>query len=349
MGRQSARMYFRTKDHKDIYFRKHYHSAMFLGTKCLWYKIDEDFFSFKVSDTMIDQNEKIFDSPVYPRGTVVLNIRGLLDESYSPSTLRVYWGDDTFEEVTTYSDLKHTYPTSNGTEYEVKIYGKIGTFQGYFYYAGNFLSCITEILTPLQYGMTSVNNANESSPKLLSGMFSNTKSLRKVCDYLFSAYKDYNENVNALNVFQESGIEEIPSAIFSGISNIDIGGAFINCKNLKNINPTALFGATYSRATRLFYGCDSITMIPSTLFSSGFEDVTDFSECFYECISLTDVPDLLFYSNDNATNFEKCFYKCVSITSRVPALWERKNAVGNQCYYLCSNAINYNEIPMNWR
>lgn len=349
MGKQSARMFFRLKDHKDIYYRGHYHKAMYLGAKCLWYKIDEDFFSFKVSDTMIDQYGQIFDTPVYPKGTVVLRIRGLIDSEYKPSTLRVYWGDDSVEEITTYTDLRHTYPTNNGTEYEVKIYGKIGTFQGYFYYSGIILSCITEISTPLQYGMTTINNANENTEKNLSNMFSNAKSLRRICENFFSAYRDYDKMLYALNVFQESGLEEIPSDIFSGISNIDIGGAFIGCNNLKNIMPTALFGATYTRATNLFYGCNSLTTIPSTLFSSGFEDVEDFSECFYECSSLTEVPDLLFYSNDNATNFEKCFYKCVSITSRVPALWERENAVGNQCYYLCSNANNYNEIPMDWR
>lgn len=39
MGRQSSRIYFQGKDHKDIYFQGHYHDRMYIGSQLVWEKI----------------------------------------------------------------------------------------------------------------------------------------------------------------------------------------------------------------------------------------------------------------------------------------------------------------------
>lgn len=42
MGKQSARLYYDGKDHKDIFFRGKYHDAMYLGYELLWHKIRKE-------------------------------------------------------------------------------------------------------------------------------------------------------------------------------------------------------------------------------------------------------------------------------------------------------------------
>lgn len=41
MGRQSSRLIYNGKDHKDIYFQGHYHDAMYVGSQLVWKKIRE--------------------------------------------------------------------------------------------------------------------------------------------------------------------------------------------------------------------------------------------------------------------------------------------------------------------
>lgn len=39
MGRQSSRIFFQGKDHKDIYFQGHYHDKMYIGSTLVWEKL----------------------------------------------------------------------------------------------------------------------------------------------------------------------------------------------------------------------------------------------------------------------------------------------------------------------
>ncbi|MGM9571964.1 MAG: hypothetical protein ACI3ZR_07085, partial [bacterium] len=47
--RQSSRIYFVGKDHKDIYFQGHYHDKMYIGSQLVWEKLKggEYIFDFK--------------------------------------------------------------------------------------------------------------------------------------------------------------------------------------------------------------------------------------------------------------------------------------------------------------
>lgn len=47
MGKQSSRLYFQGKDHKDIYYQGHYHDAMYIGSTLVWEKIKTDEESYK--------------------------------------------------------------------------------------------------------------------------------------------------------------------------------------------------------------------------------------------------------------------------------------------------------------
>lgn len=46
MGKQSARLYYDGRDHKDIYFQGNYHEKMYKGGMLVWEKLYEDYFSF---------------------------------------------------------------------------------------------------------------------------------------------------------------------------------------------------------------------------------------------------------------------------------------------------------------
>lgn len=43
MGKQSSRIYFQGKDHKDIWFKGNYHNSMYIGSQLVWKKIIEKY------------------------------------------------------------------------------------------------------------------------------------------------------------------------------------------------------------------------------------------------------------------------------------------------------------------
>jgi hypothetical protein len=316
---------------------------MYIGAECVWYKIEEDFFSFKVQDVMVDMDGN--DSFSFSDGTIIIQMTG-----YNDSVMRIDWGDGTVEETKGsagyYGGIQHKYPTSNKTEYEVKVYGKIGDFVGYYNGVfGSLLSCITEILTPFQSNML----RSESKVKL-GGIFYQAKALRKVCDNLFVEYRDFDGTIDASGIFEYSGLEEVPSLLFSGLNEVDVAGCFANCANLTYIDASAFFGVQhYTRATNLFMECSSLKFIPSSLFADGFAETENFDRCFKNNTSLVDVPSTLFDSCASANSFVESFYWDSYITSKLPELWTRENAVGTKCFYNCARAENYWDIPSDWK
>lgn len=53
MGKQSARLYYQGKDHKDIYFQGNYHNAMYVGANKVWEKITgEKYFVLSVMNQL---------------------------------------------------------------------------------------------------------------------------------------------------------------------------------------------------------------------------------------------------------------------------------------------------------
>lgn len=71
MGKQSSRLYYQGKDHKDIYFQGHYHDAMYVGSQLVWEKIYDERTELWLDE--IDSNVghyKVTSCIMYPDGTV---------------------------------------------------------------------------------------------------------------------------------------------------------------------------------------------------------------------------------------------------------------------------------------
>ena len=65
--RQSSRIYFVGKDHKDIYFQGHYHDKMYIGSQLVWEKLKgrEYIFDFRF-DYYEEEKEYYLTAVGYP-------------------------------------------------------------------------------------------------------------------------------------------------------------------------------------------------------------------------------------------------------------------------------------------
>lgn len=380
MGKQSARMLFNGKDHKDIYMNKNYHRQLHKEDNLLWEKLEEeepyeplDYFAMKVVDYMADYQTGEIASTSNP-GYVEFNI---------DSEVTIDWGDGT---VTT-GVYEHTYPTCNGTEYIVKLSGESIVFHSCSHIGGIACSCVKEILTPLLSNMSTVTY--DYDYLMYSGMFMYTPLLKKVPSFLFDNIRKY-ENVKANSLFECSGIENVPPNLFNGVNNWFIGGFYGSCDGIVTVPRNAFAGGTFVKingspfnnnknlrfvydypsghkpsfdncpsieelnfrivgitsAENLFRGFSNLKRIGKDLFTDS-PNITSFDSCFYMC-GLVEIPEGLFNSQIGEKNFQRCFFNCTKITSNVPALWEKYDN-GAVCFYGCVNAANYNDIPDNWK
>ena len=85
MGRQSARLYFQGKDHKDIYFNGHYHDQMYLSdgegnVTLVWEKIKEP---------VEPPKEGIFNFLIMPIGTFKVLVQGSVHIDWRSEERRV--------------------------------------------------------------------------------------------------------------------------------------------------------------------------------------------------------------------------------------------------------------------
>lgn len=347
MGRQSARLLNNKKDHKDIFFNGNYHTQMWVtdaqaNPTLVWEKLPEDnYFGLILNDTLIVSD---FSSNT-PEKNVVYIYAEVFD--YSEKWLTIDWGDGTIEKEVT-GKLKHNYPTSNGTKYEVKIYGEIGEFQAWTLSNNSYCSAVVGITTPIQATMTT--NTSLSYPSFTQ-MFAHCKGLKTLPKDLLINFKDYNGSnyINTNSMFKYSGLETLPIDLFSGMKILG-NDIFANCNYLQSINPSIFTGADVYSFEAMFNNCISLNSVPYGLFSS--KNNISFRRCFENCTSLVSVPENLFDDCPNILRVDSCFKNCSSITSKVPALWERtfSNAdFYSDCYYMCYNASNYSEIPVNWK
>lgn len=101
-----------------------------------------------------------------------------------------------------------------------------------------------------------------------------------------------------------------------------------------------------------FLNCESLTSIPAGLFDN-CTAVDDFSHAFQNCTSLTSIPAGLFDNFTAAEFFDYTFYNCRSLTSSVPELWDTakwSNVTSYwSCFWGCTHAVNYADIPADWK
>lgn len=109
-------------------------------------------------------------------------------------------------------------------------------------------------------------------------------------------------------------------------------------------NRIAYFNSTFAF-------CTSLSSIPAGLFDN-CPNVTDFTFAFYNCTSLASIPAGLFDNCPNVTDFNSTFFRCTAITSAVPELWDTAKwpnvANHGNCFYNCTSAANYADIPAGW-
>lgn len=108
-----------------------------------------------------------------------------------------------------------------------------------------------------------------------------------------------------------------------------------------------------------FNHCESLTSIPNGLFD--YIKCYSFVDTFYQCTNIEYVPADLFdiCTPAGSTNvmFASCFYNCNGITSSVPELWNKGYTPPREwafhafddCFYGCTNADNWEDIPSPWR
>jgi hypothetical protein len=280
------------------------------------------------------------------------------------------WGDGT---VTT-NTKSHTYPTSNGTEYTVKIKGNIKSFRASSSYKSAICSCVTEVLTPLLSGISS-----------FASVFAWTPLLRKVPSNLLKNYKGV-EGVNASGMFNNSGIREIPQRLFSGVKGWLINDIFSYCKNLVTVPPNVFANATFNTTGKntIFSNCTNLKYVydypagisPNftgtaleevdcrfvgittaenvfsefrTLKRVGAElfryspDIVSAQKCFYGCTALEEIPEGLFDGLDKIVSFKECFRLCMKVNKLPNGLF--KDSISANDFMYCFARCAIDSIP----
>ena len=113
---------------------------------------------------------------------------------------------------------------------------------------------------------------------------------------------------------------------------------FFGCTSLSSI-PSGLFDKN-TLATNFggcFSGCTSLSSIPTGLFKNTL--ATSFNRCFSGCTSLSSIPTGLFDKNTQATSFELCFYNCTSLSSIPSGLFDKNTKVTSfgHCFGGCTS------------
>lgn len=331
MGRQSARLINRGKDHKDIFFNGHYHKQMWITDKnanptLVWEKLKTlNAFTFTVRDTMVSYTAGGWTPDA---GTIRLNIGVAYKENFT-----IDWGDGTVETLTGSPNSQgfvHTYPTSDGSLYTVNVYGDIVTFVGNIYMQSSYLSCIEEIITPLPKVLCERLVTAYSGP---SGMFVYCKSIKKIPEYLFSEFKHFDGYTINVNItFMDSGLTELPANIFYGIKKL-LGAPFKELPSLQSVNPMVYAGVEEYQLDSAFINCTSLLHAPCEMFTifNGTSAMAVFSGCtallsassinnstiekmdgiFRECSKL-EVMGNIYVST--LKSLAKAFYGCSSLT-----------------------------------
>lgn len=95
MGKQSARLYYKRKDHKDIYYKGHYHVKMYKGDQLIWEKIKPSAWKKIDRDLLITFLMTYFKTSTYTKPTMVIGYGGAVEFSFKmkgaqDSELRYY-------------------------------------------------------------------------------------------------------------------------------------------------------------------------------------------------------------------------------------------------------------------
>ena len=292
MGRQSARLYFQGKDHKDIYFNGHYHDQMYLSdgegnATLVWEKIKEGIFKFLIM----------------PIDTFEFWVQG---------SVHIDWGDgesSDFEGVGTIKKCRHSYTKS--AKFMVQIRGDI---QNISFGLGTAENDLIEILTKFPKTMEKATG--------MAGLFSVNKNLERIPAGLF-------DNCPNVESFQStfngcSNIKEIPKGLFKNCPEaVQFQQTFSICSGLTSI-PSDIFADSINMSifAETFYDCFNLTYIPSGLFD-GRPNVESFKRTFAYCRNVvSNVPEL-WKTHGSTKEHAACFNGCDKAENfkDIPASW----------------------------
>ena len=299
MGRQSARLYFQGKDHKDIYFNGHYHDQMYLSdgegnATLVWEKIKEP---------VEPPKEGIFNFLIMPTNTFVFMVQG---------SVHIDWGDgesSDFEDVGILRTCRHSYAKS--AKFMVQIRGDIQDIKFWGFFKTNVL---IEILTKLPKTMEKVTD--------LSDLFKDNTNLERIPAGLF----DNCPNVESFHsTFGGcSNIKEIPKGLFDNCPEaVQFRRTFYCCRGLTSI-PSNIFADSINMSifTETFCDCSNLTYIPGGLFD-GRPNVESFEQTFNSCDNVvSNVPEL-WKTHESTKEHTACFNGCDKAENfkDIPASW----------------------------
>ena len=151
----------------------------------------------------------------------------------------------------------------------------------------------------------------------------------------------------------------IPAGLFANNTAVSTDGfslTFQGCSGLTGAIPAGLFAnnplVSSGGFSGTFYNCSGLTgAIPAGLFDNNpLVSTGGFLQTFYNCSGLTGIPANLYTNCPNVTSYAYCHFGNTGITSAVPELWNlTPQPTGTQCFWNCTNASNYADIPADWK
>lgn len=164
-----------------------------------------------------------------------------------------------------------------------------------------------------------------------------------------------------------TSIETIPQDLFSPLLSVtSLLGVFSGCLSITSLPSELLNNCPNILNITNFLGAFSYLSIESV--PTGFFDhcvyATSFQELFLNCESLKTIPTYMFENCRRVTNFQSAFKNCSSLTSTCPidndgeAIYNRSGSGKSgysivtkydDCFFGCSNMMDYSSIPSSWK
>lgn len=343
MGRQSSRIVNGLFDHKDIVKDGYYHTQVWHDGELVWEKLAESQFVFTIGYFTGSYS-------FWANGDITIDWGDGESESYSQSDA----------EYATYHEYNYNRDNHANGYIRIKISGELT----YINFVNNQ---ILTVETPFPKSMEAADfrYCFQNCPVLNSvpeGLFENCVSSTNFtscfeeCTSLTKIPKGLFRNClkaqNFISCFRNCNkLIEIEEEIFAGCVSAEyFSDCFSNCYNLAEMAEgmflecvsAKYFDSTFSNCTAL-HGS-----IPQGLFDDCTE-VESFKQCFYRT-KIVEIPKDLFDKCTKVKDFSLTFSYCSNITSSVPELWNRTNIEEyTDCYYGCTNAANYADIPDDWK
>lgn len=209
--------------------------------------------------------------------------------------------------------------------------------------------------------LLSVSSISNSSLETLQSTFNGCTALETVSDISISTLKAMASTFYGCYSLKTVGeiicksLETMQNTFYNCTSLVEapiiesealesMVNTFYGCTSLEkaqNIN-----SKTLKTMTATFQGCESLTELPSI----NCENLESMQNVFMGCASITSIPSDFLDNCPNVTDVRNLFRNCKGITGKVPELWEITSITSYRgCFYGCTNAENYNDIPTAWK